>query len=149
MERQQKKLPDSNTACFSEKGFSKIQEIMHVHKFNAGSKVFWEGDSAEKLYFVKSGSIRLTKLTDEGKDLFLYYFHTGDLSGEFDYSDQKKVRMFSAEVLRDSQIGVIKQRDLESLLWKNGSLAVEFSKWLSYMQQLTQFKLNLDTFLWF
>ncbi|WP_051390517.1 Crp/Fnr family transcriptional regulator [Sediminibacillus terrae] len=131
-----------NTWQFTKESFEKIQGIMYQHVFPAGTTLFWEGDEAEKLYFLESGSVRLVKTADDGKDLCLYYFHEGDLFGEIQYPGQEGQMSYTAEVLQDARVGVIQQRDLEILLWQHGDLAIEFSRWLGYMQQLTQVKLR-------
>ena len=132
---------DNNTFLFSVKSFKKITEIMDEHTFSAGSILFCEGDLANQLYFVKNGSVRLMKTTDDGKELTLYYFHDGDLIHNMDVSE-RNISSFSAEVLQHSVIGIVKRSDLEQLLWKNGDLAVEFIRWLSYMQRFMQLKLR-------
>ncbi|WP_110943554.1 Crp/Fnr family transcriptional regulator [Virgibacillus senegalensis] len=134
--------PSGNTWQFSPESFSKIKGIMYEHVFTAGSTLFWEGDEAEKLYYLEKGSIRLTKTADDGKDLCLYYFRDGDLFGELQYPGQQGKMSYTAEVLQDARVGVIQQRDLEILLWQHGDLAIEFSRWLGYMQRLTQVKLR-------
>ncbi|WP_404452305.1 Crp/Fnr family transcriptional regulator [Virgibacillus necropolis] len=132
---------ETNTAHFSSKCFKKIREIMYMEKFSTASKVFWEGDPNEKLYFILEGTVKLTKLSEDGKDLTLYYFFPGDMFGEFDPM-HKQTSAFTAEAMDDCIIGVIQQKDLEMVLWQNGDLAIEFTQWMSHMQRFTQLKLR-------
>lgn len=130
-----------NTVTFSSENFLKLKGIMYEHYVPKGSCVFWEGDPADKLYYLQSGAVRLKKMTDDGKDLALYYFREDDLFGEFDQTSNG-LCTFSAEAISDCTIGIIQQQDLEVLLWQHGDLALDFMKWMGYMQRFTQLKLR-------
>lgn len=130
---------NTNTICFSGDNFSKILETMYEHHVAEGSYLFWEGDAADKLYFIKKGRIKITKSTDDGKQLTLYIYQEGDLFGQMDPFGNS-IHSFNAEVTEDSSVGIIQQRDLETLLWQHGDLAVEFMKWMGLMHRLTQTK---------
>jgi CRP/FNR family transcriptional regulator, cyclic AMP receptor protein len=134
-------LKSHNTVTFSEESFLKLKGIMYEHFIQKGSRVFLEGDPADKIYYLKSGAVRLKKVTNDGKDLSLYYYREGDLFGEFDQTSNK-VCTFSAETTTDCTIGVIQQQDLEILMWQHGDLALDFMKWMGYMQRFTQLKLR-------
>jgi CRP-like cAMP-binding protein len=129
----------SNTECFSEGSLEKLAGIMYETKVAAGAYLFWEGDAADKLYFLKEGRVKITKSNDEGKGFILYLHNAGDLFGQVD-PFHNSVHSFNAEVMEEAIIGVIQQKDLEVLLWQHGELAVEFMKWMGLMHRLTQTK---------
>ncbi|WLR41759.1 Crp/Fnr family transcriptional regulator [Bacillus carboniphilus] len=130
-----------NTTLLSTSTLEKLGDYMYEHEFKQGSNIYWEGDEADKIYFVKKGTVNLTKMTDDGKDLTFYVFRVGDLFGEFDHTEEK-LTSFNAIAAEDCEIGVIQQQDLEVLIWQNGDVAVEFMKWMGYMQRFTQLKLR-------
>jgi CRP/FNR family cyclic AMP-dependent transcriptional regulator len=132
-------LLSHNTEIFSKDNFSKLEDIMYKHNISAGSYLFWDGDKAEKLYYVQQGQVKITKSTDDGREFVLYLFQEGDLFGEIGSFGESSYS-FNAEVPSDSHIGVIYQRDLEILLWQHGDLAVEFMKWMGLMHRITQSK---------
>lgn len=128
-----------NTNCFTESNLSKIQEIMYEQKIQPGAYLFWEGDVADKLYYIKSGRVKVTKSTDEGKELLLYMFQDGDMLGQIDPYEQSR-HAFTAEAIEECVVGVVQQQDLEVLIWQHGELAIEFMKWIGLMHRLTQTK---------
>jgi CRP/FNR family cyclic AMP-dependent transcriptional regulator len=71
-----------NTGIFSKDNFSKIGDIMYNNKVEAGTYLFWDGEKAEKLYYVQQGKVKITKSTDDGREFVLYLFQEGDLFGE-------------------------------------------------------------------
>ncbi|WP_188622446.1 Crp/Fnr family transcriptional regulator [Caldalkalibacillus thermarum] len=130
-----------NTGIFSGQNFLKLKEIMYDHTFEAGSYLFWEGEQADKLFYIKQGQVKLTKTNAEGKEFTLHMFQEGDLVGELAGFTTLK-HSYNALVTKDSIIGVIQTRDLEVLLWQHGDLAVEFIKWMGLMNRITETKVR-------
>lgn len=127
------------SSLFSAENMERLKSIMYAKSAKAGSHLFWEGDTADKLYYVKQGAVRITKSADNGRTLTLYLHTIGDLFGQVD-PFRDSVHSFNAEVTEDSEIGIIQQKDLEVLLWQHGDLAVEFMKWMGLMHRMTQSK---------
>lgn len=128
-----------NTSCFSDQNLDRLMVIMKDRIVPEGSHLFWEGDVSDKLFYVKRGRIKLTKSTDEGKELILYMYQTGDMVGQADPFFSSK-HSFTAEVLEESEIGVIDQKDLEVLICQHCDFAIDFMKWMGIHHRLTQTK---------
>lgn len=131
--------PYSNTVVFTPENLTKLKSISYEYSASAGSYLYWEGDPADKLYYLIEGQVQITKATDDGKQLTLYLFQKDDLFGQLD-SLQASTHSFNAEVTEDSIVGIIQVSDLEVLLWQHGDLAVEFMKWMGLMHRTTQTK---------
>lgn len=133
--------PVQNTSLFSPKSLQKLKEHMYPHKFSAGSAVFREGDLADKLYYIQSGKVKVTKLAEDGKEFVMYLFQSGDFITQIDpYHDARQ--SFNALAVENCEIGVIQRHDLEMLLYQYGELAIEFVGWMGLMHRLTQTKLR-------
>lgn len=130
-----------NTQSFASENFTKLKGVMYERHVPRGEKIYWEGEECQHIYFLKQGAVKLTKSSDEGKDLVLYYFQSGDLFGDLK-DDVHITNSYTAEAISDCTLGVIQQKDLETLLWQNGDLAIDFMKWLGYMQRFLQTKLR-------
>jgi len=129
----------NNHYCFSEDSMGKLEQLMHPHHFQAGSIIFHEGDAADHLYYIRSGRVKETKLSDEGRDYVFSVYHAGDFFGQFDpFGDSKQ--NFSARAVENCEIGVIPKHDLEILLWRDSNLAIDFMQWMAYMQRLARTK---------
>ena len=118
---------------------TKLKQIMYASKFSATSTIFHEGDRANHLYYLQSGMVKLTKLSEEGKEYILSIFRAGDFFGQID-TFQDSRHSFTATATEECEIGVIQKSDLEVVLWQSGDLAVEFMNWMGYMQRLMQTK---------
>ncbi len=138
-----KELQDDNGLgihrFFSEDQFARIDELMYPKRAEKGSYLFWEGDPAGKLYYLRSGKVKLRKSTDEGKDFTLSILQTGDLIWEPE-NGLTAVHSFSAEVLEDAELGVVQWKDLEILLYRYGDFAVRFMNWMAVGQRVSESK---------
>lgn len=133
------KLKNGIKAFLSNEHFNQLEGLMNLYKEKKGSFLYWEGDEADKLYYIKSGKVKILKSTEDGKDLIISIMSSGDLIGEYGGCEDP-TQSFSAEVIEHVEVGVISTRDLEQLLMQNGSFAIQFMKWFSLMNQRNQSK---------
>lgn len=133
--------PLQNTHVLSGQSFALLKHMMIEHKVAAGTWIFNEEEKAAHLYYIKRGQIKLSKTTEDGKELFLSLFQEGDLFGELGRFGEL-THSYNACTTQDSLIGMIHLRDLEGLLCQNGALAVEMMKWMELMHRITQMKIR-------
>ncbi|GIP21152.1 Crp/Fnr family transcriptional regulator [Paenibacillus sp. J22TS3] len=126
---------------FSQENQELLRGIMYPKHVEKGSNLFWEGDAADYLYYVRKGRIKVTKSADDGKEFTLYMHHKDDLIGYGDVLSES-VHLLSAVAIEDCDLGVIQRKDLEVLLWQHGDLAVEFMRWQGATHMLTQTKMR-------
>jgi CRP/FNR family transcriptional regulator len=126
-------------SIFSGDNLDKLQSIMYPKRMKVGTYLFWEGEETGKLYYIRSGRVKLRKTTEEGKDMIFSILQKGDLIGDVDgYGDS--FHSYSAEVIEDADIGIIQQRDLEIILYQHGDFAIQFMKWMGLTHRTTQSK---------
>lgn len=128
-----------NISCFSEQNQEHLNNLAKDRTYPEGSHLFWEGDTADKLFLLKSGRVKITKSTDEGKELILYMYQAGDLVGQVDPFHSTK-HSFTAEVIEEGEVGVIEQRDIEILICQHCDFSIDFMKWMGIHHRLTQTK---------
>lgn len=124
---------------FSEEQFERISELMYPKRADEGSYLFWEGEPTGKLYYIRSGKVKLRKSTEDGKDFILSILQAGDMLCEPE-DGMRAVHSFSAEVIENADIGVIQWKDLEILLYRHGDFAVRFMNWMALMHRVTESK---------
>ncbi|WP_338788607.1 Crp/Fnr family transcriptional regulator [Metabacillus sp. FJAT-53654] len=130
-----------NTHIFSKDSINILKQKMSTIHVRSGDYLYYEGDSIDKIYYILVGSINLYKSTEDGKILTLNYFEADDMFGDCT-SNSKRGSMENAKAIEDSVVGVIDKHDIEILLWENRNFSMEFTKWVSFSQQLTQTKLR-------
>lgn len=130
-----------NKTFLSNEHFDTFSKLMTMKTFSAGTRLFWEGETAGKLYYVASGRIVTKKTTDDGKELTLSVLGQGDLIGEFG-AYGNTTHSFCAEVAADAEVGIVQERELEELLRRDGEFAVQFMKWIGLLNRVVQSKLR-------
>lgn len=123
----------------SKENFERLENIMYPQNAPEGSHIFWEGDKAEKLFYVHKGQVKITKSTEDGKELILFILQKGDFFGEFGGSGDMTYG-YNGEAIKDSVVGVVQQKDMEILVYQHGDFAVEFLKFVGLLQRTTQSK---------
>jgi CRP/FNR family nitrogen fixation transcriptional regulator len=82
-------------------------------------EIFGEGEPADYLYKVISGSVRTYKITRDGRRQVGGFYMPGDIFGlEFVYE-----HTLSAEAIGDTQLLIVKRTALNSLAGRNASIA--------------------------
>lgn len=129
-----------NASFFTEGQLDQLASIMHIKKIPAGSYLFWEGDEANSIYWIRSGKLKLRKSTSEGRDLLLSIVQANDLIADIDAWDT--MHRYSAEAIEEVEAGVISKLQLELLMSKSGEFSYRFAMWMSLMQRQTESKLR-------
>ena len=103
----------------------KVMDMSCRTKWAKKSIIYNDGDSADRLYFLKSGSVKVSKYSSEGKEMIMSIFKKGDVFGEasiinvFDGKHNEVV-----EVLEDVLTCSLSIKDVKNLL----DINLEFSK---------------------
>ncbi|WP_236692871.1 Crp/Fnr family transcriptional regulator [Aneurinibacillus tyrosinisolvens] len=90
--------------------------------------LFNEGNQADKLYMIRSGRIKISKLTAGGREMTLQICDAPEMIGELGFFSTAASYSTTATVLESGTFGVVNQSALEEQLIQNGTLAVEFIK---------------------
>lgn len=114
---------------------------MKRKSFKKDAYLFLEHDESHELFYVLDGGVKITKTTEDGKELVLYTLHKGDLFGELGLDGETKHR-FQSKTTADSVIGVIPTSDMEQIIIHNGEAALELIKWMGRMNQFIHSKLR-------
>ena len=75
---------EANTFVLSPETRTLLESFMTETTFKKDSIVCWEGELNDKLFYVKQGGVKLSKLTKKGSPLLMFLYFKGDLFGEFD-----------------------------------------------------------------
>jgi CRP/FNR family cyclic AMP-dependent transcriptional regulator len=59
-----------------------IRGALQKRSLAAGESLFLQGDSGNELFFIEHGRVRVSRISDEGRELLITYLSSGDLLGE-------------------------------------------------------------------
>ena len=96
-------------------------------KVKKGAVIFHKGDIGSKLYAVRSGAVRISTPSDEGKDAIFNLVVPGELFGEIAFLDGGQ-RTADAVAIDHCELLVIERRDFIPLLRDNPEIAIRLIK---------------------
>lgn len=93
----------------------KYAHLFHEQDFKPKEIVFSEGDLGDAIYLLKTGHVRLYRLTEDGKELTLAILGPGDVFGELALF-KEPLRQTFAEALEDAHICAASVEDFTRLM---------------------------------
>ena len=94
-----------------------------------GDVIFRQGDPADAVFYVRTGRIQLTVVSDQGKEGIIALFAPGDFFGEGCLAGQP-VRMASAVATTPATIARIEKNTMSRLLHESPDFAERFTAFL-------------------
>ncbi|RCW50506.1 MULTISPECIES: Crp/Fnr family transcriptional regulator [unclassified Halanaerobium] len=121
------RLDPEELRLICEKSYAKI--------YKKGEVIFFENDSVKKLYMLINGKVKLTMLSEEGKEKVLTILQEGDIFGEISLFDEDP-HPLTAETLDDARLLIIPWKDMENIILERPSLAIKIIEALSKKTRL-------------
>jgi len=113
-----------------EQEMDKIIDKIKFKKYKKSEILFWKGDLGDALYIIQKGKIKITELSENGREKILTIFAKGDFLGEMAIIDGEK-RSASAETLEESEVYVLYKKDFLDILKSNFLLTMKIFQILS------------------
>ena len=114
-------------AALGDKDLEAVGGLVVCRKYRRNTFVFTEGEPGEALCFVKSGRVKISKITPDGREQILHIMAPGDIFGEVVLFDGGPYPA-TAEVVEDAEIGMIRNQDIDNLIRRNGDVALKMLK---------------------
>lgn len=109
-------------------GLARIATITGEKSFPKKSIIFHEGDVGDTLYILKSGRVKIAKITEDGREKTLCIMQPGDFFGEMAIFDNLP-RSATAEVIDDAAtVHTVAKRDFERTLMDHPSIALQIMR---------------------
>ena len=118
-----------------------ICRIVVREKFAKGEPVFSDGDTGRGFYVIETGSIKVYKLSLDGKEQTLHIFGPGEPFGEVPVFTGKPFPA-NAMALKHSSLLFLPRKDVIDLISKDPSLALNMLAVLS--MRLRQFTVQIE-----
>ena len=108
----------------------------HVERYRAGREIFAKGSPGQSLMAVLRGSVKISSLSDSGKEIVFTIFNAGEIFGEIAMLDGDE-RSADATALTDCELLVLNRRDLLPVLENRADLCMILLKVLCRRLRLT------------
>ena len=115
------------------KGPGTLEELAADRNINFYKKkqaIYTEGNHPNRLYYIKKGKVKATKINDAGKELTVGLFTEGDFFG-YNALLEETVYKETAEAIEETEIAIIPGEDFKNLLQSNREVMHKFIKLLA------------------
>ncbi len=118
-----------------------IDHVSIMKHYDKRQPIFLPRDPSDRVFLLKKGRVKITRLSEEGKELILAVLDTGEIFGEMALFDSDS-RTSMAETLEDAYICEISKRDFEDLVKKKPELALRLTKLIGFRRRQLEMKIE-------
>lgn len=116
------------------RAMSELQNQCQTRFAAKGRLLYLPGDDAEAVFFLASGRVKISRLSDHGKELILDIVEPGGSFGESGVVDDRP-RETVAEVLEPSRLFAVPASAFRAVLMRNPALSMHLTQLLGRRQQ--------------
>lgn len=126
----QSETSDETTITDEKHLLEKLMSDISYNDYKKKQRIYAEGAHPHYLFFLKKGKIRTYKVHDNGKELTVGLYNSGEFFGYFALIEST-VYKESAETIEPCEIGSIRKEAFELLISQHPKLAAKFNKLLA------------------
>ena len=130
----------------SDEELKKIVEMTGHSSYKKGDKLCHEGAKSNTLYIINEGSVKISKLTKDGKEQILHILTSGDFFGELSIFSNNDIYNFDVYAISNTKICTLTKQNMDIILMNNPDISLKLlqviTKRLSDTENLAQ---NLAT----
>ena len=111
----------------SEKELGYIEEKMVTRRYENGNYIFLEDSEGEQCFFVAKGSVKVTRLSKDGREVILTMLNAGDFFGEMSLLDGES-RSATVIALEETEVLTLNREDFLVVLHDYPTIAIQLVK---------------------
>jgi CRP/FNR family transcriptional regulator, cyclic AMP receptor protein len=111
-------------SCLNEDEFAQIQRRMVEKRFHKNQIVLMEEDTANFIYVVYTGKVRVVHVGSDGSERILAVHKRGDIFGEMALLDAKTAPA-TVIAMEDAEIGLLSKETFDTLLLRNEKVLLQ------------------------
>lgn len=109
---------------------------MH-RQYRKGETIYLEGELSEKLFIINQGKVKISKLSEEGKEQIIRVLYAGDFMGELSLFVHSPLKN-NAEALEATTVCIIDSKKINALIEKLPGIALKIIRELSVRLEKTE-----------
>lgn len=104
--------------------------IVGFKKAKKGEVIYFSSSDVPRIFFLKTGNIKIVSIDDEGNETIKDIIQRGDLFGELDLVNDPNSNEQAVALTNEVSICSFLMSDFENLLLHNSSLALSYTKFV-------------------
>ncbi len=115
----------------SESEMKELEKITSMNETTKNEPIYFAQEPSNSIFFLKKGRVKLTRISDDGKEMIIGLVNPGEVFGEMSILDVDE-RSDYATTMDDCLVCAISKDDFKRFLEKNPSLNVKISKLIGF-----------------
>lgn len=108
----------------------RITPFFSLHTYPKDRLIFMEKDIGNSLFIIKSGSVKVTRISEDGREVILAILGVGDFLGEMSLLDGM-TRSANVTTLEETDMFMLKREDFLSLIERYPQISISLLKELA------------------
>ncbi len=117
-------------ALENKKSLKELTDQSNTNTYKKKQLIYKEGNNPHYLYFIISGKVKTYKTHDDGKDLVMDLYNTGDFLGYLALLEGGAYKE-TAETMDETELALIPRKDFEELIYNSQEIARKFISMLA------------------
>ncbi|MFC1726669.1 Crp/Fnr family transcriptional regulator [candidate division KSB1 bacterium] len=110
-------------ASLDEDELDKIGDMSSEANYSKNDAIFLESDSGDSLFILKRGKVKISKTSEDGKEVIFAILKDGDFFGEMSLFDGQS-RSATVTALADSNVYIIRREDFMKLIENDPKISI-------------------------
>ena len=123
-----RKVPFFNS--LKENDLKKLARLTSLHTYKSDSIILMESEAGISLYLIAKGSVKVSRMSSEGKEVILSILKDGDFFGELSLLDGE-ARSANVTAIEDSELLILRRDDFLRILQEHPELSIFLLKELA------------------
>ena len=123
-----KKVPFFN--ALKDKELEKLAKLSSLHKYGKDNVIFLEEDTGNSLFIINKGRVKISRISNEGKEVILAILKEGDFFGEMSMISGEK-RSANVIPIENSELLILRADDFFNILNSHPEIAILLLKELA------------------
>ena len=129
----------------SDEEISKLENLIRIIRVAKKQFLYFPEDPSDSIYLLKEGRVKISKISDDGKEITLDILEPGEIFGELAIVDEGP-RQTLAEVLEDALIYAINRKDFIDFTENKPDLAFKLTKLIGLRRRDVESKIEALVF---
>ncbi len=118
-----------------------LEDMLEERRYRRKAPIYLPGDPSDQVYLIKSGIVKIAKVTQEGKELTLMFLTPGSLFGELAVIAQE-VRNTAAEAFEDCVVCAIDRDRFLAFILERPKLTLEVTRLIAQRREQLENKVD-------
>ncbi len=115
----------------SEDEMKELEKITSMNETNKNEPIYFAQEPSNSIFFLKKGRVKLTRVSDDGKEMIIGLVNPGEVFGEMSILDMDERNDF-ATAMDNCLVCAISKDDFKLFLEKNPALNLKISKLIGF-----------------